>query len=167
MNAAAEITSFGYGHAAPPEAHLTVDLRRHFRDPHVDPLLRHLTARSPQVRNAVLATPGIKALVAGLADVASAYGTAPRPDPVVIAVGCVGGRHRAPVVAAELAALLEHYGAQVTLTHRDMCQPVIRRELTVPLAQPGGCWCGDLAGHEWPGKASGTPHPRPVAAGAR
>lgn len=21
------------------------------------------------------------------------------------------------------------------------------------------CWCGDVARHDWPGKANGTPHP--------
>jgi hypothetical protein len=24
----------------------------------------------------------------------------------------------------------------------------------------GGCWCGELLGHDWPGKADGSPHPR-------
>jgi hypothetical protein len=25
----------------------------------------------------------------------------------------------------------------------------------------GGCWCGELYGHDWPGKSDGGPHPRP------
>ncbi|WP_435837479.1 hypothetical protein [Streptomyces chartreusis] len=38
-----EIVSFGYLHAAPPAAHLTIDLRHHFRDQHVSPELRYMT----------------------------------------------------------------------------------------------------------------------------
>lgn len=49
-----EIISFGYGHAAPPEAHLILDLRKHFRDPHVNPALRYMTAEDRAVRRAVL-----------------------------------------------------------------------------------------------------------------
>jgi hypothetical protein len=28
------------------------------------------------------------------------------------------------------------------------------------LGVAGGCWCGDLIGHDWPGKGDGAPHPR-------
>lgn len=30
----------------------------------------------------------------------------------------------------------------------------------------GDCWCGGPAGHDWPGKADGTPHPREVTLNA-
>ena len=30
-----------------------------------------------------------------------------------------------------------------------------------------GCWCGDLNGHDWPGKADGAPHPRVLPEGLR
>jgi len=61
-----EIVSFGYLHGPPPTAHLILDLRSHFRDPHVDPGLRELTA----------------------------YRSGPSAGPVTVAVGCAGGRHR-------------------------------------------------------------------------
>lgn len=54
---AVEIVSFGYLHDAPPAAHLTIDLRQHFRDPHVSPELRFMTADDAPVREAVLNTP--------------------------------------------------------------------------------------------------------------
>jgi RNase adaptor protein for sRNA GlmZ degradation len=59
-----EITTFGYLHgASPADAHLSLDLRSHFRDPHVSPELRYLTAHDAEIRTAVLSTPGIRALV--------------------------------------------------------------------------------------------------------
>ncbi|MET8546730.1 RNase adapter RapZ, partial [Kitasatospora sp. NPDC004799] len=72
-----QVVSFGYLHGAPPEAHLTLDLRRHFRDPHVDPALRQLTAQDLPVRRAVLATPGIRELIAAAALLADAYDAGP------------------------------------------------------------------------------------------
>jgi hypothetical protein len=30
----------------------------------------------------------------------------------------------------------------------------------LPVLHGGGCWCGALFGHDWPGKAAGAPHPR-------
>jgi RNase adaptor protein for sRNA GlmZ degradation len=46
---------------------------------------------------------------------------------VVIAVGCAGGRHRAPAIAAEAARLLESDGIPATVEHRDIGKPVISR----------------------------------------
>jgi UPF0042 nucleotide-binding protein len=119
-----EVISFGYGHGRPPPAHLTIDVRAHFRDPHVNPALRHLTAADAPVVEAVMSTPGIPALVDAAVAAASAFMTAPAPGPVTIAVGCVGGRHRSAVIAAEVARRL---GPSATLTHRDIARPVINR----------------------------------------
>lgn len=44
---AVEIVSFGYLHGEPPQAHITLDLRNHFRDPHINPALREMTAATP------------------------------------------------------------------------------------------------------------------------
>jgi UPF0042 nucleotide-binding protein len=123
-----EIVSFGYGHGpAPLEAHVVIDVRHHFRDPHVDPALRYLTAEDAPVMLAVLGTPGIPALIRAVVDLAHAYWYAPRPGPFTIAVGCVGGRHRSAAVAIEAARLLERDSVPVTLTHRDIARPVITR----------------------------------------
>lgn len=127
------VTSFGYGHGNPPQApqaDLIVDLRRHFRDPHVDPDQRLLTGFDDKVRAHVLATPGVEPVVAYasqmvaviLRDVADHAG-----ELVTVAVGCVGGRHRSVVVAEAIAALLASGGIGAEVTHRDVDRPVICR----------------------------------------
>lgn len=125
------IVSFGFGHGEPPQGHLVVDLREHFRDPHVSPRLRHLTARDDEVQAVVWETPGIEHLVHGLVGVVAAYALAPSGEVLTIAVGCSGGRHRAPVVAQELAAELQFGVAgceiELELAHRDLAKPVIAR----------------------------------------
>ncbi|MYS27678.1 ATPase, partial [Streptomyces sp. SID7804] len=77
MAAAVEIVSFGYLHDEPPAAHLTIDLREHFRDPHVSPELRYMTAHDEPVRTAVLSTPGVAALALATAAAVEAYASGP------------------------------------------------------------------------------------------
>lgn len=122
-----QITTFGYLHAPPPDAHLVLDLRIHFRDPHVNPALRHMTAHEAPVRAAVLATPGISDLVQATAAAVLAYLAGPGGGAVMVAVGCAGGRHRAATVGMSLAAALTGHGVTVALYHRDMVKPVIER----------------------------------------
>ncbi|MEU9074339.1 RNase adapter RapZ [Kitasatospora sp. NPDC048538] len=125
------VISFGYLHGPAPEsAHLTLDLRRHFRDPHVDPALRHMTADDLPVRAAVLATPGIQEVIAATAALADAYDFGPADAPLTVAVGCAGGRHRAATVARILARRLGKTGVPVELTHRDLARPVVERTAT-------------------------------------
>jgi RNase adaptor protein for sRNA GlmZ degradation len=100
----------------------------HFRDPHIDPALRYLTAADPAVMVAVIGTPGIPALTRAIAGMARAYLAAPQPGPLTIAVGCVGGRHRSAAVAIEAARLLVLDGVPVTVAHRDLARPVIERQ---------------------------------------
>ena len=90
------IESFGYGFGPAPRAHLVVDVRDHFRDPHVSPELRELTARDERVVRAVLGTSGVPALVRSIVLAARSFLAGPAGGPVVVAIGCVGGRHRAP-----------------------------------------------------------------------
>lgn len=119
-----QIESFGHLHAAPPEADLIVDLRP-FRDPHAAATLRHLTAYDQPIRDAVLATPGVRELVADSAVQVSQLADAKHL--VRVAVGCAGGRHRAPTAARELAKRLISAGHAVTVTHRDLDKPVVQR----------------------------------------
>jgi UPF0042 nucleotide-binding protein len=126
MNAVT-VTSFGYLHGAPPEAHLTIDLRHHFRDPHVSPELRHLTAHDQEVRQAVYGTPGIPALIEALSDAVVAFLHGPSSGPVQVAVGCAGGRHRAAAVAMALRLALADENVGATVHHRDLHQPVVDR----------------------------------------
>lgn len=125
------ITSFGYLHGEPPAAHLTIDLRHHFRDPHVSPELRHMTAEDRPVREAVLSTPGVLQAIDATAAAVRAFLAGPSADgrPVTVAFGCAGGRHRAATAAATLALVLddEDEDLAVTLVHRDLHRPVVDR----------------------------------------
>ncbi|GHA83129.1 RapZ C-terminal domain-containing protein [Streptomyces chryseus] len=122
------VVSFGYDHQngehAPP-AHLTLDLRQHFRDPHVQPAMREMTGRDPEVIDTVLSTPGIPALIAATVQAARAFLSGPSAGSLRIAAGCVGGRHRSVVVAATIAAALADLDP--TLTHLHIDLPVLAR----------------------------------------
>ncbi|MER7369669.1 RapZ C-terminal domain-containing protein [Nonomuraea wenchangensis] len=125
---AVEITSFGYGHADPPEADIVVDARRRFRNPHADPAMRELTGLQESVRAHVLATPGVAAVVRRTAQLAAELTNATAAGgPVRVAVGCVGGRHRSVAMAEAIAAELAGAGLSVALVHRDVDRPVIQR----------------------------------------
>ncbi|MET9713330.1 RNase adapter RapZ [Nocardiopsis alba] len=123
------LISFGFLHSAPPaEAHAVFDLREHFHDPHLAPDLRALTSSNPRVREHVLATPGIGALVDAITATALAMASGPARADVVIAIGCAGGRHRAPTVAREVAERLEEVeGVDVQLDPRHITRPVVER----------------------------------------
>jgi P-loop ATPase protein family len=121
------IISFGYGHGTAPEAHATFDVRGHFKDPHVNPALRYLTAADSEVMEAVVATSGVIDLINAIVATVRAFRLGPKPAPITIAIGCVGGRHRSAAIAIEVARALELYRIPVTLTHRDMALPVIER----------------------------------------
>lgn len=123
--ATVEIVSFGYLHGVPPKADLTLDLRRHFRDPHVSPDLRNLTAHDTPVQQAVASTPGIMELVRTSAYAVRAFAKGPSTGTVVVAVGCAGGRHRAPVFASALADWLRMDAFDVTVTDLDLSKPVV------------------------------------------
>ncbi|KOV98183.1 MULTISPECIES: RNase adapter RapZ [unclassified Streptomyces] len=122
-----EIVSFGYLHDTPPAAHLTVDLRQHFRDPHVSPELRYMTANDEPVRAAVLGTPGIADLVEATAMAVEAFASGPSAGAVTVADGCAGGRHRAPTFAGALAERLTAAGHQVSVRHRDLDKDIVQR----------------------------------------
>jgi len=127
--ASVTVISFGYLHGpAPAEAHAVFDVRHHFRDPHVSPALRSLTAADEPVVTAVLSTPGVAGLIESLASAARAFRGGPCPAPLMIAVGCAGGRHRSAVIAAEVSRQLRAEGIPVTLSHRDIHRPVVARE---------------------------------------
>nr|BAK19799.1 putative P-loop ATPase protein [Streptomyces rochei] len=141
------ITSFGYLHGPQPAARVCYDLRHQFKDPHLRPELRYLTARDTPVREAVMSTDGVLALVHAIAATVDAYLAGPRQDePLTVALGCAGGRHRSATVADALAAALsgdtetaaayrvadlaERYkghGLAVDLHHRDLDKDVVDR----------------------------------------
>lgn len=125
--ATVEIVSFGYLHAGAPQADVVLDLRRAFRDPHIDPAMRQLTGRDPLVQRTVLRTPGVRRLLRATVRQVAAYAAGPSVERVVVGSGCAGGRHRSVVVADQLARRLRRRGHTVTVTHRDLHQPVVQR----------------------------------------
>ncbi|MFI9332923.1 ATPase [Kitasatospora sp. NPDC052868] len=123
-----QIVSFGFLNGPVPEAHVVLDLRHHFKDPHVSPELRNMTARDQAVRDTVLGTPGILQVVAAAVTMAQSYAMGPQAETIVlrVAVGCAGGRHRAATVAEVLAQQLLLAQFDVQLTHRDLDKPVVK-----------------------------------------
>lgn len=128
-----DIISFGYSHPdGAPDAHMTFDLRELFKDPHVSPELRQLTGMHPKVIQNVFRQPGAEAFLQGIAQaVIATIGT----QNLVVAFGCVGGRHRSVVFAEalhqELAARFRQRPPSEWVTtaveHRDIDKPVLVR----------------------------------------
>lgn len=119
------VVTFGYGHpAGAPDADLTLDLRP-FRDPHIDPAFRYLTAYDQQVIDKVASTPGVREAIADFAAMINRLAVI-KYD-VTAATGCVGGRHRGPAGGILVAAALRASGHQVHIVHRDIDKPVINR----------------------------------------
>jgi UPF0042 nucleotide-binding protein len=124
------IRSFGYLHG---ELHgdydLTVDVRRHLRDPHVDPAFRELDGQDVRVIQRVLDTPGALGLINGLLTAIDAlYPIAlERGVALRVAIGCAGGRHRSVVLADHLAYRLTSTQRLAVVGHRDLGKPVVLR----------------------------------------
>lgn len=122
------VTSFGYGHAEPPSASITLDVRSLLRNPHHDPAMRYLTGRDAAVRQHVMDTPGAADLVSNTVILArnllrdAGNPTGLRVD---VAVGCVGGRHRSVALAEEISLSLELDGIGTEIEHRDIDKPVL------------------------------------------
>lgn len=126
---AVHVTSFGYLHGQAPTADITVDVRDHLRDPHVDPGFRELTGLDPAVTERVLGTSGADELVDAIAAAVAAVAPAARLNGrlVQVAIGCSGGRHRSVVLADSVAARVTLFGWTAEVEHRDINKPVVRR----------------------------------------
>jgi len=118
------VITFGYGHAAAPEAEIVADLRRRFRNPHHDPAMRHRTGLDADVYAHVLGTAGVEPFARGVADTARAL-TLSTGGPIVVGTGCVGGKHRAVGMGRRVAELLREQGVSVVLEHRDVHREVL------------------------------------------
>ncbi len=112
------LISFGYLHGPPPEADLTVDVRRYLRDPAAAAGLLAFDGRHPDVRRAVLDTPGTLTTADVVAQFAIWF---PTPQ-CVIAVGCAGGRHRSVALVEVLAESLA-VALDVSVEHRHVHLP--------------------------------------------
>ncbi|WP_435246427.1 RapZ C-terminal domain-containing protein [Streptomyces sp. NRRL F-5630] len=127
-------------------ATIALDLRAHFRDPHVRADLRHLTAHDQAVRDAVMTTPGVREVLAATALQIQGYLAGPTAAPITVVTQCAGGRHRAATTALALHAVVSGdiesataYGLAdaaeaftgraltVDLVHRDLDKDVVTR----------------------------------------
>lgn len=125
------VISFGYLHGEPPRAHLTLDARDLLLDPHVDPALREKTGLERDVVEHVMATPGARYLLDHLQNITEGLLRIPPQEPVTVAVGCSGGRHRS-VVLARLLGERMRADADVRIEHRDVVKPVVRTGRSAP-----------------------------------
>ncbi len=128
------IKSFGYSFMSAPEADITFDLRRDFRDPARlrDLGLLNSDGDDPAVRKVVFETLGIPALLrnaTALLNDSRRLHESNNLGPVVAAVGCSGGRHRAPSVAIMLAKRLRRHSSKpnVLVEHLTMHEDRILR----------------------------------------
>jgi hypothetical protein len=127
-------------------ATIALDLRRHFRDPHIRADLRELTAHDQAVRDTVINTPGIRQVLAATVLQIDGYLAGPTAAPMTVVTQCAGGRHRAAATAMALHAVVSgdiakaaEYGLQdsakafegrglvVELVHRDLDRDVVER----------------------------------------
>jgi len=119
-----DVQSCGSGHGPLPQAHIVVNVADWFRDPHVSPAMRAQTARDPEVAEHVRRTAGVEEFNRALFElVAVAVGL--QLGTVRVALYCIGGRHRSPVMAEDLAAGGRAAGWNVEVSHRDLDKPVL------------------------------------------
>lgn len=119
------LISFGYLHldtGSPPRADRVEDVRDRLRDPAAAADVLVLDGRDPRVQDIVVRTPG----AADLLDNLVRYAELPAA-PHSIAVGCAGGKHRAPSLVELLARDLRNRGHQVDVEHRHAHLPRVLR----------------------------------------
>ncbi|MFJ8855183.1 hypothetical protein [Streptomyces sp. NPDC102437] len=115
-------------------ATIALDLRAHFRDPHVRADLRQLTAQDQVVRDTVMDTPGVREVLAATALQVQGYLAGPTAAPLTVVTQCAGGRHRAATTAMALRAVVAGDVEQATAYGlADAAREFIARCLTVDL----------------------------------
>ncbi|WP_331720100.1 hypothetical protein OG762_51630 (plasmid) [Streptomyces sp. NBC_01136] len=119
-------TSVGLLHGPAPEAEFFYDMRP-FKDPHLDPNLRELTAEHELVMRAVFNTPGVPELGLAIRAAVDAHRANPLAGPVRVVVACAGGRHRSAAMVRWLA--MQHHGDEIKVAtaDRDIHRPVVGR----------------------------------------
>lgn len=110
------IKSFGYLHAEPPKADVTIDLRELLSDPAHRPEgdMLDMTGLDQDVIGFVFKTPGAYVLAHSLFNLID---HAAHIKPITLAIGCAGGRHRSVALATKVSWLLKMAGHDVKLQH--------------------------------------------------
>lgn len=112
------LISFGYLHAPAPEADRTEDVRRRLRDPAAARDVLDLDGHNPAVQAIVEHTPGATDLLDNLVSYCDVF-----TGDITIAIGCAGGRHRAPSLIELLAKRLGADHREIRRGHRDIHRP--------------------------------------------
>jgi UPF0042 nucleotide-binding protein len=120
------VISFGYLFGPPPEADLIFNVSDWFHDPDVHEDLRRLTGLHYAVIMNVLATEGVIPAIEALFE-AIAVLVGLRVKPVILALGCRGGRHRSPCLADQIGVRGIALGWTVAVEHRDIHRPLLPR----------------------------------------
>jgi UPF0042 nucleotide-binding protein len=116
------VLSFGFKHGLPHELDLCFDVR-FLPNPFFVEGLRPLAGTDDAVARFVLDQPDTAGFLARTEDLVAFL--LPRFERegksyVTIAIGCTGGRHRSPAIAAELAGRLAARGVDARVQHRDV-----------------------------------------------
>lgn len=106
-----------------PAADRIEDVREVLRDPAAALAILDLDGRDLRVQQVVLDTQGARELLNDL----TAYALRSPASPCTLAIGCFGGRHRAPSVGLLLSQLCRAFGWSVRITHRDLDKPLLTR----------------------------------------
>lgn len=122
-----EITlmSFGYLYGLPEEADTVIGIRG-LPNPYWVEALKQKTGLDPAVRDYVFSTPEARdffqTTLSLLRQRIALYGAyeSPLKTPLVLALGCSGGKHRSVSMAIRLAEALAGEGISVKLLHRDL-----------------------------------------------
>ncbi|MDR3318709.1 MAG: RNase adapter RapZ [Clostridiales bacterium] len=120
--AAVTLVSFGFKRGSPPECDMLLDVR-FLPNPYNDAALRPRNGLDRAVADYVFsASAGEEFCVAAAGLVGKmlpAYLTSVK-TPLVVGIGCTGGKHRSAAVAARLAAILEEHDIKTDILHRDI-----------------------------------------------
>ncbi|MBR6119499.1 MAG: NUDIX domain-containing protein [Oscillospiraceae bacterium] len=122
-----EITLMSFGYVfGPPEGADTVIGTRGLPNPYWAEELKHKTGLDQEVRDYVFSTPEVEAYFESCLDMLrrriafyERYDS-PLKTPLLIAVGCTGGKHRSVSMTLRLAAALAGEGIPVRVLHRDL-----------------------------------------------
>lgn len=119
------LMSFGFLYGTPQDADTVIDTRG-MKNPFYEPALRDKTGLDTEVQEYVLCDETGRAFLASIVEMLRLRmelyerWDSPNKKPLLIAVGCSGGRHRSVTVALRLRQALEEWGYTVTLIHREL-----------------------------------------------
>lgn len=119
------LMSFGYLFGLPEDADTVIGTRG-LPNPFYVEELKHKTGLDQEVRDYVFSTPKSEAyyetvlsLIRQRIEFYELYDS-PLKQPLIIAVGCTGGRHRSVSMICRLAEALRAEGCSVRVLHRDV-----------------------------------------------